>query len=89
MYKIVKMKMLLSDCRSLKDKRQILQSLIDRCKRFNVSIAETAALDTWNFSEITFAVVSNSESYNQNIVDKVINQFENDFRLTIVDIELQ
>lgn len=89
MIKAVSLKLYLGECSSLKAKRRIIQSLIEKCKKYNVSIAETGELDTWNLSEITFAVVSNSESYNQNIVDKIINLFDNDFRLSIVEIILQ
>lgn len=88
MFRVVRMEIYLNDCTSLKEKRQILQSLIDKCKKFNISIAETAALDMWNYSEITFSIVSNSEQFNQRIIDKVINLFDNEFRLKIVNIEM-
>jgi uncharacterized protein YlxP (DUF503 family) len=49
----------LAACQSLKDKRQILQSLKTRLhNEFNVSAAETAHHDLWQRAEITVCVVS-------------------------------
>jgi uncharacterized protein YlxP (DUF503 family) len=49
----------LAACQSLKDKRQILQSLKTRLHNaFNVSAAETAHHDLWQRAEITVCVVS-------------------------------
>jgi uncharacterized protein YlxP (DUF503 family) len=51
-------------CQSLKDKRQILQSLKARLhNEFNVSAAETAHQDLWQRAEITVCVVSTDRTH--------------------------
>ncbi len=87
MFKIIRLKIHLPACHSLKDKRQVLKGIIERAKRLNISIAETASNDIWNLAEITFATVSNSHYHNDQIIEKVIALFDNDFRLTILEIE--
>ncbi len=45
---------------SLKDKRQVLQSLIEKVRRkFNVAVAEVGFQDQWQRSEIGLAFLSN------------------------------
>jgi len=54
----------LAACQSLKDKRQILQSLKARLhNEFNVSAAETAHQDLWQRAEITACVVSTDRTH--------------------------
>ncbi len=54
----------LTACQSLKDKRQILQSLKARLhNEFNVSAAETAHQDLWQRAEITVCVVSTDRTH--------------------------
>ncbi|HXI34121.1 MAG TPA: DUF503 domain-containing protein [Gemmatimonadales bacterium] len=54
----------LDACQSLKDKRQILQSLKARLhNEFNVSAAETAHQDLWQRAEITVCVVSTDRTH--------------------------
>lgn len=49
---------------SLKDKRRQIKSLKDRLrKRFNVSVAETGALDTWRQAEMGVCMISNDRAY--------------------------
>jgi uncharacterized protein YlxP (DUF503 family) len=44
---------------SLKDKRQVIQSIIARVrKRFNISIAEVDFTDVWQRSKLGFAAVA-------------------------------
>jgi hypothetical protein len=75
----------LHDSYSLKDKRQVLRSLLDKCKKFNISIAETDFHDIWNCSELTFAVVSNEEKHIQSIISNAISLIEEDYRVEILE----
>lgn len=50
-------------CRNLKDKRQVIKSVMDRTRqRFNVAVAEVGKNDLWQVSTLAVACVSNSES---------------------------
>jgi uncharacterized protein YlxP (DUF503 family) len=49
----------LDGCRSLKDKRSVVKSLVDRVRhRFNVSAAETEHQDVWDLAGVGIAVIS-------------------------------
>ncbi len=57
---------------SLKSKRQLLRSALDRVKaRFNVSIAEVAENDLWQRSVVGVAAVGNDHSFVNETLDKV------------------
>ena len=58
--------------RSLKDKRRVVKSLVDRIhQRFRVSIAETDFHDLHQRAEISMAVVTNSETEMENLMEEV------------------
>jgi uncharacterized protein len=60
---------------SLKDKRRILRSLIDRCRReLCVSIAEVEDHDLWNRAVVGVACVSNVASHAEAILQAVIDK---------------
>ena len=57
---------------SLKSKRHLVRSAIDRVKaRFNVSIAEVAENDLWQKSVIGVASVGNDHAFVNEALDKV------------------
>jgi len=57
---------------SLKSKRHLVRSAIDRVKaRFNVSIAEVAENDLWQRSVVGVSAVGNDSSFVNETLDKV------------------
>ena len=67
----------LHSSRSLKDKRRVVKSLIDRIhQRFRVSIAETDFHDLHQRAEISMAAVTNSESEMEMLMEEVRNLVE-------------
>jgi uncharacterized protein YlxP (DUF503 family) len=57
---------------SLKSKRHLLRSAIDRVKaRFNVSIAEVGANDLWQRSVVGVVAVGNDHAFVNETLDKV------------------
>ena len=85
MYRVVSVKIYIPQSYSLKDKRQVLRSIIDKCRRLNVSISETKDNEKWNYGELTFAAVSNTEKHLQQMIDKVIDIIEQEFRVQMLD----
>lgn len=76
----------LYDSNSLKEKRHIIKSIIERIKnRFNVSIAEVDYNDVWNKSTIGFSCVSNNTSHCNKIISNVLNFVEGDGRVEIIN----
>jgi len=62
----------LPSSRSLKDKRRIVKSLVDRIhQRFRVSVAETGYHDLHQRAEISLAIVTNGESEMENLMAEI------------------
>ena len=62
---------------SLKDKRQVCRSLIDKTRqRFNMSIAEVDTQDIYQTLTIGVAVVSGDAAYARRSIDEIIRYME-------------
>ncbi|MDR5658996.1 DUF503 domain-containing protein [Serpentinicella sp. ANB-PHB4] len=71
---------------SLKSKRQIIKSLIERIKaRYNVSIAEVGEQEKWQLAEIGFCCVSNTNKHADSMIQSVIKFIEQDGRVDITN----
>lgn len=58
---------------SLKGKRQVMKSLMDRVKqRFNVSISEVGNRDSWQRAQLGISVVGSSQEQIDAVVSKLI-----------------
>jgi uncharacterized protein len=69
---VLRLTLHLPDPGSLKSKRHLVRSAIDRVKaRFNVSIAEVAENDLWQKSVIGVTAVGNDHSFVNESLDKV------------------
>ena len=63
----------LEGAQSLKDKRRVIKSLIQRIhNRFNVAAAEVADLDDWRVASIGVVCVSNSGAHCSDVLASVI-----------------
>ena len=73
---------------SLKEKRRIVKSLIERLRnRFNFSVSEVAAHDSKAQAVIGLAVVSNDGAFTNKQLDTVINFIRQDGRFYVGNIE--
>ena len=71
---------------SLKEKRHILRSLIDRVKaKFNASIAEVANNDLWQRGTIGVAMVANDRLLLQQMAQKIDEILADHSSVEIVD----
>lgn len=71
---------------SLKEKRQILRSLIDRVRaRFNVSIAEVADNDLWQKGRVGVAIVSNDKVLLEQMAQKIDSIMNDNSQAQILD----
>ncbi len=71
-------KLFLPYCSSLKEKRKLINSIIDRIrKRFNVSICEVEYQDLWQRSTIAFSAIASSYSELELITSVVKDTFYN------------
>ena len=73
---------------SLKDKRSIVKSLIERLRsRFNVSVAEVDHNDSRSSAVIGLAVVSNDKAHAANQLDVIERFIRGDGRFGVGEIE--
>lgn len=60
------------DAHSLKDKRQVVKSLVETARRrFGISAAEVGAQDSWQRAVLGFAVVASSAGQADHVLDDV------------------
>ena len=75
---------------SLKEKRRILKSLIERLKsRYNISIAEVGENDSWQIAEIGIAVVANKAVFADEVINKIVYFIDNFDSVEIIDIDIE
>ena len=75
---------------SLKDKRQVVKSLIETTRqKFNISIAEVDDLDKWRKATLGIAFVSNDKAYVNRVLDKVVNTLESNPAVEVGEVELE
>lgn len=78
----------LHEANSLKDKRQVLKSLLDQVRRkFNVSIAEVGEQDSHRIIVLGIACVSNSDRHADQSLDTVVRLIEGQVDGDIVSVE--
>ena len=83
-------KLVIYESNSLKDKRQVIKSIIERIRsRYNVSIAEVDLNHSWRTSLIGFACVTNDTGHANQIISNVINFIDNDGRVEIVEHKME
>lgn len=73
---------------SLKDKRQVCRSLIDKSRhKFNASIAEVDTQDVHQTLTIGIAVVSGDNGHAQHSLDEIIRYMENHTEAELTQVE--
>lgn len=78
----------ISGINSLKDKRRIVKSLIERLKsRFNLSVAEVEKQDSRSQAVIGVTLVSNGSPFVEQQLDTVINFIRRDGRFHVGQID--
>ena len=74
---------------SLKDKRQVRRSLIDKTRhKFNVSIAEVATQDIHQTLTIGIAVIAGDAAHAQRSLDEIVRYMEEQAAAALTDIAL-
>lgn len=70
----LKLRLVLRESHSLKDKRRVIKSLKDTLSnKFNISVAETDEQDVWQTAEIGIASVGTDGSFVQSVLTSVVN----------------
>jgi len=84
----LKLRLLLRESHSLKDKRRVLRSLKDTLgRRFNVAVAETDAQDLWQSAEIGLATVGTDTPFVQSVLTRVVEYVRFFGGVELVDVD--
>lgn len=82
--------LMIYDANSLKDKRQVIKSIIGKLQsRFNISIAEIDLNDKWRHAVIGFACVTNDTVHANKMISNVLKFIEGDSRVEIINSEIE
>ncbi len=80
----------LAASQSLKDKRQVLQSLQERLRqRFSLAVAEVEHQDLWQRASLGLAVVTNSVSHGDEVLHRALEFIEQDWRVQVLDYVIE
>ena len=86
----LRVKLLLRDCHSLKEKRRALNSLKERLSNtFNIAIAETDLQDVWQSAELGMATVGNETGHVDGQLAKVMDFIRGFPPVVVVDYETE
>jgi uncharacterized protein YlxP (DUF503 family) len=78
------------EARSLKDKRQVVKSIIDRLRNgFNVSVAEVDAQDKHQLAVLGIAMVSNEAFHVRMALQKIVEILRRHPIAELIDHELE
>jgi len=77
------------DVVSIKEKRRVIKSIIDKMQqRYHLSAAEVDLQDSLSFSQIGGALVSNSKTFGEKVLQKAFDMIEKENPIRIQDIKI-
>ena len=75
---------------SLKEKRWVLKSLLTRIRnKFNVSVSEVEAQDTWQSAVIGIAYVGSDRRHANEVLDYVVDFADQIRQIEVVDTKIE
>lgn len=74
--------------RSLKEKRQVLRSLLDRARRSGVAVAEVGDHDLWNVATVGLSAVGAQTEHVRELVRRAADIFESASEATVESLEM-
>ena len=75
---------------NLKEKRSIRQSMIRKIQnRYHVSVAEVGANDIHNILVLGIAVVSNSETHTESVLDEIEEMILSNYDVDLIQTEME
>lgn len=87
---ILELEFALHGCGSLKDKRHVVRSLVDRLRhRFEVSAAEIDYQDVWDRTKVGVALISAEHTAVQRLLEQLIDYAEATTEAELVGIHTE
>lgn len=85
---VLTLELAILEARSLKDKRRVIKSLVDRLRnRFNASVAEVGYGDLPKRARLGVATVSNDSRLVHSMLDKMVDVARRSPGVTLVDYQ--
>ena len=86
---MIKLIIELPEVGSLKDKRRLVKSLIEKLiRRYRITMAEVDLNESLSFAQIGGALVSNSRSHGERVMQKVLHFAEEECLGRIQDVQI-
>ena len=86
----LKIEFLIHDNQSLKGKRKIVRSMVDKVKhKFNVAVAEIGSNDKWQVIELGISTVGNDRRHIDSSLNNVLAFLESLYLAEIVQSEME
>ena len=80
----------IEEANSLKDKRQVLKSLLAHLRgEFNISATEVGDHDVWRTATVGIAVVATDGAYANQVLDKVLDHIESNPRADVTHSQIE
>ena len=77
------------DAVNIKDKRRVIKSLMEKLKkRYHLSAAEVDLQDSLSYAQIGGALVSNSKTHGETVLQKAFNMIEKETYVRIQDVKI-
>jgi len=87
---VLTLELFIGEASSLKDKRRVLKSLLDRTRlRFNVAVAEVGKQDAWRHATVGVSCVTNNRAHAHRIMASVLKYIEADGTVEIMEIQTE
>ncbi|WP_345788091.1 DUF503 domain-containing protein [Desulfotomaculum copahuensis] len=87
---LLTLELFINEATSLKGKRRVLKSLLDKVKaRYNVSAAEVGKQDAWQFSTVGVSFVSNESAHVHRTLAAVIRFVQGLGTVEVVDVKTE
>ncbi|HBR01813.1 MAG TPA: DUF503 domain-containing protein [Ruminiclostridium sp.] len=87
---VLNIEVFISEPQSLKEKRRIIKSLIERLKnKFNIAVAETGKLDSWNYCELGLVCVSNEAGHADSMMNAAVNFIETQGSVELTNVKTE
>jgi len=84
---VLTLELYLGEADSLKGKRKVLKSLLERLKqRFNVSAAEVGRQDSWRYATVGISAVSGETAHMRRMLDTVSRFVEGHNGVEVLEI---
>lgn len=85
----LRMQLEITDGLTLKDKRQVIRSLLDRMRQFNVSAAEVEDNDSVRYATLAAVAVANDRRFLDEMMGKVADLVEGEPRVAVLSREFE